>query len=981
MANNHDQQPQHTYSSFTRGGTVRGRGRGRGRGENVAVNCWECGEPGHISRNCPVRNYAWRANRASSSDPSKADAVESASGTPNVRAKPMNTSTEDSSNVEPAKVWLPQKNVNINPLLATIEQKEKELELCGQKIDTLNSQLNKATTDLKCARAKNENIAINVNSLQQELEQCRKELSSLKDKDKAWAKNYRCLNEDMAGNMNKHEQQIEKCNKEISSLKDKNEAWAKKYLRLNEDKALYVNSLQQELEQCRKELSSLKDKDKTWAKKYQCLNEDMAGNMNRHEQQIEKCNKEISSLKENNEAWAKKYLRLNEDKALNVKSLERKLEKCKKELLSLKDKDEAWGKKYLRLNTDKALNMKSLEQQLEKCKKELSSLKDKDEAWAYKYLRLNEDMTITVNSLQQELSSLKETAEDNCISFITSLWAKKYWCLNEDMALNLNSLKQQLEKCTKELSSLKDKDEALVKKWQALNKEFAETKRELNKKIKNLEEANETVGDEILKQRLETEKWKKTAKAIASVLVGNAELCSETSELEPLVSYYTDRAAKRMSSKMFRKATDDCKMATYLDPGRLKARLIAGRCHLVLGEIDEALCCYNKCLNSEMARSDKSLNREASNGLKNAKKVANNIKQSAELLPLKMFESATQAMKIIAEALSVSCYSEKLLKLKGEALFQLHKYEEVVQMCEQTLGIAEKNCGNINDSKCQSDEDPNRHLHLWRWSLMSRSYYRMGKFDMAVATLDKYEQLAPPETMTKGPPPFSAATVRELLRIKTAGNEAFQTGKYREAVEHYSDAIMQSIESRPFTAICLCNRAAAHQALGNVIDAIADCNLAIALDGDYTKAIFRRANLHEKIRDYEEAALDFQRLVCLFEKRSEKFFLDELTIARRQLSLMNIKRKKGMKLDLYLILGLKGSESGSEIKKAYHKAALKHHPDKAGKFLARSESGVDGHVLKEIFTTIHQDADKLFKKIGEAYSVLSDASKRLKYNL
>ena len=47
----------------------------------------------------------------------------------------------------------------------------------------------------------------------------------------------------------------------------------------------------------------------------------------------------------------------------------------------------------------------------------------------------------------------------------------------------------------------------------------------------------------------------------------------------------------------------------------------------------------------------------------------------------------------------------------------------------------------------------------------------------------------------------------------------------------------------------------------------------------------------------------------------------------------------------------------------------------AGKFLTRSESGAEGDVLKEIFTTIHKDADKLFKIIGEAYAVLSDANK------
>lgn len=59
-----------------------------------------------------------------------------------------------------------------------------------------------------------------------------------------------------------------------------------------------------------------------------------------------------------------------------------------------------------------------------------------------------------------------------------------------------------------------------------------------------------------------------------------------------------------------------------------------------------------------------------------------------------------------------------------------------------------------------------------------------------------------------------------------------------EAIEHYTAAISSSVESRPFAAICCCNRAAAHQALGQIIDAIADCSLAIAFDGNYAKVHF-----------------------------------------------------------------------------------------------------------------------------------------------
>ena len=55
--------------------------------------------------------------------------------------------------------------------------------------------------------------------------------------------------------------------------------------------------------------------------------------------------------------------------------------------------------------------------------------------------------------------------------------------------------------------------------------------------------------------------------------------------------------------------------------------------------------------------------------------MVNLINQSAELLQLKSFESATHALEIITEALSISCYSEKLLELKGEALFRVFAVE------------------------------------------------------------------------------------------------------------------------------------------------------------------------------------------------------------------------------------------------------------------------------------------------------------------
>ena len=63
--------------------------------------------------------------------------------------------------------------------------------------------------------------------------------------------------------------------------------------------------------------------------------------------------------------------------------------------------------------------------------------------------------------------------------------------------------------------------------------------------------------------------------------------------------------------------------------------------------------------------------------------------------------------------------------------------------------------------------------------------------------------------------------------------------------------------------------------------------------------------------------------------------------------------------DYYKILGIDKKASASEIKKAYHKLALKYHPDK---------------------TKGDKALEEKFKKISEAYAVLSDSEKRNQYD-
>ncbi|KAL1082545.1 hypothetical protein V6Z11_D09G140000 [Gossypium hirsutum] len=459
----------------------------------------------------------------------------------------------------------------------------------------------------------------------------------------------------------------------------------------------------------------------------------------------------------------------------------------------------------------------------------------------------------------------------------------------------------------------------------------------------------------------------------------NSVATNETSgcSVKPLVLCYSNRAATRISLGRIREALADCLMAAAFDPNFLKVNVRAGNCYLLLGETDNAIRYFNKCFSSGAdVCLDRRIRVDAADGLQKAQRVDELTKHSAMLLEEKSSNAASSALDAISEALSISSRSEKLLEMKAEALYMLKRYEEAIQLCEQPLYVAENSSSEAEiDKQITSTDGCGCYsiAMLWRWNLMSKSYFYMGKLEKALELLQKLEHVGSWKDKHGSKilemSVSLAVTIRELLRLKTAGNEAV------------------------CSAICFCNRAAAHQALGQIADAIADCSLAMALNENYTKAVSRRATLHEMIRDYGQASSDLQRLISILEKQCDKTShqsgtkdkstgnLKELRQAQRRLSSMQEEAKREIPLNLYLILGVKPSDSTSDVKKAYRKAALRHHPDKAGQFLARSETGDEGQLWKEIAEEIHKGADRLFKMIGEAYAVLSDTEKRSEYDL
>lgn len=79
---------------------------------------------------------------------------------------------------------------------------------------------------------------------------------------------------------------------------------------------------------------------------------------------------------------------------------------------------------------------------------------------------------------------------------------------------------------------------------------------------------------------------------------------------------------------------------------------------------------------------------------------------------------------------------------------QLRRYEEVIQFCEQTMGSAETNSSTLGvDSKSKNVDGHELQKgfssRLWRWNLIIKSYFYLGRLDEALEFVKKQEDSVP----------------------------------------------------------------------------------------------------------------------------------------------------------------------------------------------------------------------------------------------
>jgi len=193
-----------------------------------------------------------------------------------------------------------------------------------------------------------------------------------------------------------------------------------------------------------------------------------------------------------------------------------------------------------------------------------------------------------------------------------------------------------------------------------------------------------------------------------------------------------------------------------------------------------------------------------------------------------------------------------------------------------------------------------------------------------------------------------------LKSKKDKANESFKSGKYDEAIELYNELLEVDPANRNFNSVILANRALCYQKQNKMMDALKDINKSITLNPRYTKAYMRRGNIFMALKMYEEAKYDFQKV-----KETEPGNRDVLKLLEDAKKEEKIAKKR----DYYKILDLQPNADEQQIRRAYKKLALKWHPDR----------NTESEESKKL-------AEKEFRNINDAYSVLSDAKKKQQYD-
>jgi DnaJ family protein C protein 7 len=378
-------------------------------------------------------------------------------------------------------------------------------------------------------------------------------------------------------------------------------------------------------------------------------------------------------------------------------------------------------------------------------------------------------------------------------------------------------------------------------------------------------------------------------------------------------TYRSNRAAALMSANKHSEALEDCKVADELDPGNQKILMRLGRLYTSLGRPDEALDAFHS-INPPASAKDMQPALTMQKYIKQAQEVTANEGSGSMVI-----YALNEAEKGLGAGIS---RPRKWQLMRGESHLRMGGVNSLGEAQNIAMSLLRHN-----------NQDPEALV------LRGRALYAQGENEKA---LQHFRQ-----ALNCDPDMKSAVKnlrmVQKLERLKQDGNAAFKSGRYQEAIDKYTQALDVDAANKNTNSKILQNRALCNSKLKKWSNAISDCDKALQLDPSYTKARKTRAKALGESGNWDEASREFKAIHE--ENPSEPGIAQEIRNAELEL-------KKSKRKDYYKILGIEKDATEQEVKKAYRKLAIIHHPDK---------------------NPDDEGAADRFKEIQEAHETLSDA--------
>lgn len=391
--------------------------------------------------------------------------------------------------------------------------------------------------------------------------------------------------------------------------------------------------------------------------------------------------------------------------------------------------------------------------------------------------------------------------------------------------------------------------------------------------------------------------------------------------LQPMsATYLSNRAAAQMSAGNYSAALEDCKRAADLDPQNAKILLRLARIYSSLGQPEDAMLTFGRIQPPPSAR-DTAPAKEMLQHVKAAREALQN--GTAGSMVLHALDMATRFLGPGA------LQPRKWQLMRGEAYLMMGGENNIGEAANTAISLLRAN-----------NKDPEAII------LRGRALYAQGDNVQAERHFRRALEMDPDlREAIKW-----LRIVQKLDRMKEEGNSEYKAGRWQAAMAKYTDALAIDPTNRSINAKLLQNRALCRLKLRQYDAAIADCDAAVALDPQYTKARRTKANALGLAERWEDAVREWK---ALQEREPEdRTLLKEVRRAELEL-------KKSQRKDYYKILGVTKDADEKDIKKAYRKLAVIHHPDK---------------------NPGDEQAEARFKDVAEAYETLMDPQKRARYD-